>query len=165
MSVPTNIREQLLRDEGGCVLRPYPDSLGLLTIGVGHCLDTDPRWKSELLHRCGGDPALIEITQEEAERVFDHDLAQAIGDVMTSLPWTRDLDEPRFAVLVGMRFNMGLGSSVSGKGLLGFRRMLRAAERRDYAEAAVEMLASKWARQVKARAVRLSHQMLTGAWV
>ena len=58
-----------------------------------------------------------------------------------------------------MAFNLGVN------GLLGFRKTLALIEAGDYTKASVEMLDSKWARQVKGRATRLSEQMRTGKWV
>jgi lysozyme len=59
-------------------------------------------------------------------------------------------------VLVEMIFNMGV------KGLMSFRRMLAALGRADYQEAAREMLNSRWAEQVGARAVELANIMREG---
>jgi lysozyme len=55
-----------------------------------------------------------------------------------------------------MGFNLGISR------LLHFRRMLSALEQGDYQKAAVEMLDSKWARQVGKRATHLNHMMKTG---
>ena len=42
--------------------------------------------------------------------------------------------------------------------------MIEALKVQDYERAAVEMLDSKWAGQVKGRATRLAQQMRTGVW-
>ncbi len=75
-----------------------------------------------------------------------------------ALPWSKDLDEPRKAVLVGMAFQMGIA------GLLGFVNTLKMIERRQYKEAAAGMLNSKWAKQTPGRAARMAKQMETGQW-
>ena len=62
-----------------------------------------------------------------------------------------------------MVFNMGLGRpGVSG--LLSFRNTLELIKNGDYAAASKGMLASKWAKQVKNRALRLARQMDAGTW-
>lgn len=133
------LREQLIRDEG-VRLKPYRDSVGLLTIGYGRCLD-----------RKG-------ISLLEAEQMLDHDLRDATADVLLHLPAAMTLDEPRRAVLVNMAFNLGIA------GLLGFTKMLAAVATQDWDTAATEMLASKWAGQVGLRAERLAQQMASGEW-
>lgn len=55
-----------------------------------------------------------------------------------------------------MSFNLGIAK------LLGFKNTLAFAKAGDWARAASNMLQSAWAGQVGARAIRLSHQLLTG---
>jgi lysozyme len=55
-----------------------------------------------------------------------------------------------------MAFNLGV------PGLLKFKNTLRAVREGRFEDAAKGMLASKWARQVKGRAVRLAQVMKTG---
>lgn len=133
------LREQLLRDEG-CLLKPYRDSVGKLTIGVGRNLDD------------------VGLSLAEAEYLLDNDISRATAAVLARLPWAMHLDEVRRGVLINCCFNMGIG------GLLGFTKMLAAFERGDYDEAARELLASKYATQVGLRAERLATQLVTGAW-
>jgi len=133
------LREQLIRDEG-MRLRPYRDSVGKLTIGVGRNLDDKG------------------ISLGEADLLLDNDLSEYSAAVLARVPSAYKLDEARRAVLVGMAFNMGIA------GLMRFKVMLAMVERGDYAEAARAMLDSLWARQVGHRAERLAIQMETGTW-
>jgi len=126
-----NLREQLIRHEG-VRLKPYRDSEGKLTIGVGRNLDD------------------VGISREEALFLLDGDILQAQAGVIRYLPWSARLDRPRFEVLVNMAFNLGI------KGLLGFPKFLIALEDGHYGDAAREMLDSKWATQVGQRAVELA---------
>jgi lysozyme len=140
--IPTNIYEQLKRDEG-MRLKPYRDSVGKLTIGVGRNLDD------------------VGISEEEAEDLLQNDILR-IGDELTKAGLESphpSVITPREWVLVNMAFNMGIS------GLLEFRQMLEAYRAGDYAKAAQEMLNSKWETQVGDRAHRLSRQMETGEWV
>lgn len=133
------LRGALLRDEG-LVLKPYHDSVGKLTIGVGRNLDD------------------VGISTEEATMMLEHDIARIEREVMVTFPWSADLDDPRRGVLVNMAFNLGT------RGLGGFRKALAAMQRGDWDSAATEMLASKWATQTGARAERLAQQMRSGTW-
>jgi lysozyme len=121
-------------------LRPYTDTVGKLTIGYGRNLSDNG------------------ITRAEALLLLDHDIDDAMQDLMARYPWTATLDPVRFAVLVEMSFNLGIAR------LSGFKNTLRAVERGDYDKAADGMLASKWASQVKGRAVTMARQMRSGAW-
>lgn len=133
------LREQLLRDEG-LRLKPYKDSVGKLTIGCGRNLDD------------------VGLSLTEAEYLLDNDIVRAAAAVLAHIPWTHTLDEVRRAALTNMCFNLGV------KGLLGFKKSLAAMERGDWRTAAVEMLDSKWAKQVGVRAERLAKQIATGEW-
>lgn len=118
-------------------LKPYTDSVGKITIGVGRNLSDNG------------------LSHAEAMLLLDHDLDAAIRDCAT-FPWFPSLDPIRQRVLVDMAFNLGLTR------LRGFRRMLRLIEEGDYVRAAHAMRNSAWARQVKTRADRLIRMMNTG---
>jgi len=76
-----------------------------------------------------------------------------VNDLHSRLPWTKQLSQPRFGVLINMAFNLGI------RGLMSFRRMLAAMQVEDYDAAAREMLDSRWSKQVRDRANRLAEQM------
>jgi len=134
------LEEQLIRDEG-LRLKPYRDSVGKLTIGVGRNLDDEG------------------ITKEEAFFLENTDISRHDAALYAALPWVKDLDDARQGVLRNMSFNIGV------PGLLGFRQTLALIQQGKYAEAATEMLNSKWASQVGARAQRLAKQLEEGVWV
>lgn len=132
--------DELIHDEGE-ILHAYKDSLGYLTIGVGHLID-----KAE-----GGS-----ISKAASRFILAEDIDEKIGQLDTHLPWWRGLSENRQRVLVNMCFNLGI------KGLMGFKMTLAAIQAGDYAEAALRMIASKWATQVGDRAKRLAQMMKDG---
>jgi lysozyme len=135
------LRAQLVRHEA-LKLKPYVDTVGRLTIGVGRNLDDQG------------------INEDEAFYLLSGDIDRVIRGLLARYPgWFPTLDPVRQATLVNMGVNLGLG------GLAGFTRMLDAIARGDYARAADEMTASKWATQVGMRAGELAVQMRTGAWV
>jgi lysozyme len=143
----TNLREQLIRDEGQ-ILHVYRDSQGILTAGVGHNCEAHNEGLAE------GQT----ISQEQSDLWLDQDIAEAKQILFSKLPWTVNLDEARQGVLLNMCFNIGIYS------LLKFHLTLQAIKDENYPEAAIYMLQSKWASQVGARAQRLSTQMSTGIW-
>ncbi|MBU9679699.1 glycoside hydrolase family protein [Burkholderia multivorans] len=128
---------ELSRDEGRR-LKPYVDTVGKTTIGVGRNL-TD-----------------VGITDAECDLLLSNDIDRTVTWLDRNLSWWRQLDAVRQRVIVNMAFNMG-GS------LLTFTNTLAAMKRGDYAAAADGMLASKWATQVGARATRLAAMMRSGA--
>ena len=134
-------REQLidqLIDHEGMELEVYEDSLGIPTIGIGR----------NLVDRG--------ITEDEARFLCNNDIDIVERELVAEFPIVAELDSIRQRVLIDMAFNVGVPR------LTGFRKMWAAIHCGDYAEAAVEMMDSKWARQVGRRAKRLSSMMETG---
>ncbi|KVE31070.1 MULTISPECIES: glycoside hydrolase family protein [Burkholderia] len=128
---------ELSRDEGRR-LKPYVDTVGKTTIGVGRNL-TD-----------------VGISDPECDAMLSSDIDRTVAWLDRNLSWWRQLDGVRQRVVINMAFNMG-------GALLTFTNTLAAMKRGDYAAAADGMLASKWAQQVGARATRLAAMMRSGA--
>ena len=116
------LRERLIKHEG-LRLKPYLDSRGLFTIGVGRCLD-----------RKG-------ISEDEAYYLLQNDMVECVRLVKEKLPWAWGLDNERFSVLAEMGFQLGID------GLLLFKEFIAYLEVGDYDKAAAEMLNSKWAQE------------------
>lgn len=132
------LREQVKLHEG-VRLKPYRDTVGKLTIGVGRNLDDRG------------------ITAQEADDMLTHDLVEVVAGVAHRLPWVVALDSVRQRAIYDLAFNVGLA------GLLGFPKMLEALRRHDYHRAADELLDSRWATQVQpARRDRLVAMLRTG---
>lgn len=124
-------------------LKPYRDSVGKLTIGIGRNLDD------------------VGISVKESHFLCDNDLDERVFPALDrSLPWWRTLSAARQQVLANMCFNLGIGR------LLGFKNTLALIQAGKFAEASVEMLKSKWAIQVGKepgeRAYELSEMMRDG---
>lgn len=134
-----HIHDLLVQDEG-LRFKPYKDTVGKITIGVGRNL-TDKG-----------------LSLAEIEYLLDNDITDCKKELDKALPWWRKLSEARQAVFISMVFNMGL------YGWLGFHTTLALIEAGDYTGAAEHMLQSKWADQVGDRAIRLSRMMATGQW-
>lgn len=131
------LEKQLIRHEG-LRLKPYRDSVGKLTIGIGRNLDD------------------VGISDDEASLLLKNDINKVIQDLNDHLGWWLSLDEPRRIVLANMCFNMGITK------LLGFRNTLLAIQNGEYEAAAKHMEDSAWHKQVKGRAIELEQIMRTG---
>jgi lysozyme len=132
------LRRQLVEHEG-LRLRPYADSTGKLTIGIGR----------NLIDRG--------ISRLEAFQLLDHDIDDAESDLQV-FAWFSALDPVRQRALLDLRFNLGPGK------FRAFKKMLAAFEARDYEAAAAQLVDSAWASQVQpARRDRLVRQIRTGA--
>ena len=114
----------------GLRLKPYHCQAGKLTIGYGRNLEAKG------------------ISIKEAEYLFKNDLKIVIKQVANRIEFYRELSYKRKMVLVDMAFNMGI------EGLLGFKKMLAALKRSDFLEAGKELMRSKYAEQVKTRALQ-----------
>jgi lysozyme len=134
-----NLTDQLIRDER-LRLEPYTDTVGKITIGVGRNLSD------------------VGISVVEAQQLLVNDIANATARLEETFPWTAGLDEVRRAALLNMTFNMGI------RGLSQFQNFLAAMRTGDWESARNEMLNSRWAQQVGARAQRLAIQIETGVW-
>ena len=130
------MKADLLRDEG-LRLKPYMDTVGKLTIGVGRNLTDNG------------------ITEDEALALLGNDIANAENDLVIQLPLYNHLSEVRQRVLLNMCFNMGINK------LMTFRQMLGLIAVERYDKAADAGLDSLWAKQVGARAVRLMESLRT----
>ncbi len=131
------LTSMLIRHEG-LTLKPYRDTVGKLTIGVGRNLDDRG------------------ISKEEAMFMLRNDLSRCMSESRLALPFFDELSIIRQDVIIDMVFNLGITR------FLGFKRMIRAMRRKKFKEAADEMIDSKWAIQVKGRATELSIMMETG---
>jgi len=128
-----------LKKHEGLELKPYKCTSNKLTIGIGRNLED------------------VGISEIEAEYLLMNDLDTYMTAAKT-YDWYNGLNDARKAVIVSMLFNMGQTNFNK------FLKMKQALSVGDYPEAAKQMLDSRWAKQVKGRAVELSKQMETGKW-
>lgn len=127
---------ELKRQEGFSPV-VYKCTAGFNTIGYGLNLDA------------GIDEALAEV-------ILKHQVEQVEHEITRRLDWFKNLTSARREVLINMAFNLGI------EGLLKFHRTLFLMENSRHDEAAVEMLNSKWAKQVGNRAKYLSEKYKNG---
>ena len=129
-----------IREDEGESLTVYKDTLGHLTVGVGHKLS--PEDKSKV-----GDV----ISPYLSKTLFLADVRLANTHAHRLLVEAGIPRSPTvLRVVTNMAFQMGL------EGVRSFRLFWGFLEARDYSQAAREMLDSKWAQQTPARAERLA---------
>ena len=132
----TNSMRDRIRTHEGCVLEPYEDSLGKLTVGIGHLVKAHERKRYE---------KGVTITQQEADELFDIDLNRAAAGadelIIKKIGNHDDLPQSVQEVLVEMVFQLGQ------TGVKQFRNMWASLKDKDG-----EMLDSRWAKQTPNRA-------------
>lgn len=138
----TNAMRLISRHEGRRAAA-YQDSLGFWTIGVGHLIDA----------RKGG-----KLSEAIIDAVLVEDIAAQTTELVHELPGLAELDEVRFAALLDMEF------SLEYEGLKHFPLLMLAIHKKDWNEAAKQVLNSKWATQVGKRAVEIAEMLRTGQW-
>ena len=137
MSV-SRLRDLLIRHEG-LRLKAYVCSEGKTTIGVGRNLDD------------------VGLTEFEARFLLTNDIERVMKET-AEFSWFKSISVPRQDVVISMIFNMGLAR------FKGFKKMIDAMVRGDFKAASAEMLDSKWATQVGARAQELAIMMRLGRY-
>ena len=150
--------DKLIQHEG-MVLTVYQDTLGIDTIGIGRNLKDRGISKEELDYMDIPSMAIVYehgITEADARYLAMNDIKIVEDELCRVQPVVNDLDAVRQLILMDMAFNMGVPR------LCKFKKMWAAIEAGDFDTASVEMLDSRWARQVKSRATKLSDAMKKG---
>lgn len=129
--------EEWIKEDEGVRSKPYKDTQGFITIGVGRCLDKKP------------------LKVDEIKYLFANDINDAIADAKT-FTYFKFLHPPRQHAIINMCFQLGK------EGVAKFRKMNAAIERGDYEKAAKEALDSLWAKQTPNRAKRVAEVIRTG---
>jgi len=131
------IISDLERDEG-VRLKPYLDTVGKTTIGVGRNLTDNG------------------ITAAEARMLLQNDLSRISGELDRVVPWWREMSDSRQNALVNMAFNLGMPR------LLTFKKMMLALQSGNFETAWAEAMGSKWAAQVGERSKRIADCFMKG---
>ena len=128
---------EALKFEEGYRGHCYICTAGAHTVGYGRNIDAN-----------GG----IGISEDEADYLLENDIKRTIKECQR-WTWFDELNPSRQSVLVQLCFQLGWPR------LSNFNRMLTALSKQDYETAAAELLDSRFAEQVPARANRLADQM------
>lgn len=136
MSYLDTLRLQLQFDEG-IRSKPYTDTAGKVTIGVGRNLDD------------------VGVGKDEIDLMLSNDIDRAEGIARRLIAAFDDLSDARKAVVCNLAFNLG-------NKLAKFSDTLEAINDGRFEDAADAMLDSLWAKEVGARATRLALAMREG---
>jgi len=97
------------------------------------------------------------LSEDEIRYLLDNDINDCATQAL-KYPWFSKLDPVRQNAVVELLFNLGPTRFAGFKKFIGFMNEGR------YTHAAHELLDSKWAQQVKGRAVTISEMVRTGEW-
>lgn len=145
-----SIEDRFIRHEG-LRLKPYKDSKGIWTIGVGHNIEADKVMlkKLDYLKKHG-------ITKDYALSLLKVDIAEHSKKLILAIKWIEKLDNARSLALLDMAFNMGI------KGLQTFKFTLKLIQIGSYNIAANNIRKSKYAKDVGIRAEENAKIIETG---
>lgn len=132
-----DIREvaQYIQKHEGLSLKPYLDTVGKWTIGIGRNLDD------------------VGISKEEAQLLFNSDINRTLNDLSRVFSEFGTLPANVQIVLVDMMFQLGLTRFCS------FKKMIEKIKAMDFKGAAAEILDSKYALQAPTRAKENAERM------
>jgi len=138
MDVET-LKSLLIKHEG---FRKYPyvDTVGKVTIGVGHNLTDNGLSSVQVLN------------------LLEDDIAATVAFLDAECPWFKDLDGVRQIAIADMAFNLR-------ERLLQFKNTIAALERKDWDAAANGIESSLFAKQVGKRAQDIAQMIRTGELV
>tara|TARA_Y100000114_G_C11521874_1_gene213905 strand:- start:6 stop:464 length:459 start_codon:yes stop_codon:yes gene_type:complete len=144
------LQKELAEDEG-CKYEIYNDHLGYATFGIGHLVtDSDLEYGQEIG---------TEVSKERVDECFKADIEITIEDCNILYSNFNDIPEEAQLILANMMFNLGRPR------LSKFLKLKAAVDDEDWMEASVQMMDSKWAKQVPNRAKRLCERMEKLSWL
>ena len=138
----------MLKRHEGVKTHAYKDSLGILTIGCGRNISN-----SERHHGLG-------ISEDEIDYMLQNDIERTIKELSREYPWVNEMEEgARRDAIINLHFNLGRAR------FAGFKKAIGHMEMGDHDQAALEFLDSRWAKQVKGRAIEVTDMIKTGTYI
>jgi len=150
--------DKLIEHEG-MVLTVYQDTLGIDTIGIGRNLKDRGISPEELAYMDIPNMAIVYtegISEADARYLAMNDIKIVENELSQVHKCVENLDAVRQLILMDMAFNMGVPR------LCKFKKMWNAIHEDNFDAASLEMMDSRWARQVGSRARKLSDAMKSG---
>jgi len=129
--------KKILIEHEGLKLKPYRDTVGRLTIGVGRNLDN------------------VGISPIEANFLLNNDIERVI-EAIKDEEYFKNLEGDRKLVVMDMVFNLG------PNGFKKFTKLIEAIKWQKWSDAAREMRDSTWYTQVGKRGQKLANAMEEG---
>ena len=97
------------------------------------------------------------LSDDEMDYLLDNDIKRCIEEIeRQNYSWWDDLNDARRTVIISQVFNMGLSR------FRGFKRQIKALERKDFTRASEEMRSSRWYNQNTSRVESLAVWMDSG---
>ena len=122
----------------------YRDSEGILTIGCGRNISSSPINKG------------IGVSDDEIDYMLQNDIERTIKELSSEYPWFNELEEgARKDAIINMHFNLGRPRFAK------FKKAIAHMEAANHDMAAIEFLDSRWAKQVKGRALEVTDMIKT----
>lgn len=118
-----------IKQHEGFIDHVYQDQLGIDTLGYG---------------------TKMPITEQEATILLQYRLDAMISDLVSKEPYYNELPQQIADVVAEMAYQLGVN------GVLNFKKMWSALKNKNYKEASIQMLNSKWATQTPERAKELA---------
>ena len=144
VNVSSNINRnemfKMLKKHEGYKPQMYKDTEGHWTIGIGHLVTANE--VSKFKNRT--------LSDTEIKSLFDSDLNIAITNAKKFAPNFNTLPLQVQHAIVNMAFNLGINR------LMKIKHLRQSLASKDFDKASRDMLDSKWASQVKVRAIELS---------
>tara|TARA_R100001530_G_C4184000_1_gene120203 strand:+ start:99 stop:521 length:423 start_codon:yes stop_codon:yes gene_type:complete len=125
-----------IRDHEGFSIKPYVDTLGYTTGGVGHKILPSEE---------------VPTTEKGWLKLYDQDFDKAVAAADEITP--DDIHPTAFGIITEMIFQLGK------QGCMNFKKLHKALAEKDHVEASMQMLDSKWRTQTKARCESLAELM------
>lgn len=146
-SYQISARNTLIEDEGYRA-KPYKDTAGKLTVGVGHNLEGGRKIPDEIVQMVLRE---AEWPSNAVDALFDYDFACAEIDAKMYYGQDKWGDAPDLIkiALINMAFNLGFTK------LCKFTKFLGALQKKNYKAAAAELMNSKAAQQLPKRYTKL----------
>ena len=138
------LKTEISADEG-VKLEVYLDHLSLPTCGVGHLI-----LEQDKEHGC---EVGTKISQERCDELFEQDMNSVIKDCKKIYSDWESMPEEAQHICANMMFNLGYPRYSK------FKKKIQAVKDGDWFEASVQMIDSKWYKQVTNRAERLATRM------
>jgi lysozyme len=134
--------EKRIMDHEGFRKKIYADSLGKKTIGYGHLITENDNFEEG-----------IEYKKSDLLDLFYKDLEKAREGANQLVGHIEELHIEAKNVIIEMVFQLGT------QGTRNFKKLILALEEKDYFEAHVQMLDSRWSKQTPRRCAELSEIM------
>lgn len=132
---------KMLKRHEGVKSHAYRCSENFITVGVGRNIDSD-----------GG----LGLSEDEIDYLLANDIRRCRAELEEGFDWFGELDGIRQDALIDFNFNVGLTT------FLKFKKFIAAMKKNDWPTAAKELLSSKYAKQVGARADEIAAMITSG---